>query len=640
MGKVFSSILLGLMMSSQVFAQRVCGAMDDLHTMLQDPQVAQRRAEIEAQTHQFIQEGGTTGSRAVITIPVVVHVVYRLAAENVSDAQIQSQIDVLNADFRKMNADWTSTPAAFQSVVADAEIQFCLAVRDPSGNATTGITRTSTTVTSFSTNNDVKRTANGGKDPWPSSSYLNIWVCKLGGGLLGYAQFPGGSAATDGVVITYTGFGNTGTAASPYNLGRTATHEVGHWLNLYHIWGDDGTACTGSDLVGDTPNQADENYGCPTFPTVSCSNGPNGDMWMNYMDYTDDACMYMFTAGQKTRMQALFGAGGARVSLLSSLGCQPIVPVVCDPVTAVNVGSVTQNSATVSWAAVSGVLSYNVQYRPLGSSTWTTVNTAGTTLSLTGLATGTTYEVQVQTVCASSSGNYVASGFTTSSAAVACSNNYEPNDTRYQARYIPVNTDIQSMIATSADNDYFSFENSAQMTNIRATLTNLPSDYDLRLYNNKGVLLQLSQNAGTANEMVIFNNAPVDTYFVRAYAFGSNFSAASCYTLNVSTSSTAYRLDRTFFDYSGKPTDGQTVLLYPNPSTGHTLMQMDLQEAVEKVEIHVYDFTGRLVRQYRFAEAEGFVQYDLEWSDMPNGVYPIVVTTSLGTETRKLILNR
>ena len=131
-----------------------------------------------------------------------------------------------------------------------------------------------------------------------------IWACQLAGGLLGYAQFPGGPAATDGVVIRQSAFGTVGTAAAPFNLGRTATHEVGHWLNLNHIWGDDGTGCTGTDNVADTPNQAGWNTGVPSFPRVSCSNGPNGDMFMNYMDYVDDRAMVMFSAGQVARMQA------------------------------------------------------------------------------------------------------------------------------------------------------------------------------------------------------------------------------------------------------------------------------------------------------------------------------------------------
>ncbi|HKG22285.1 MAG TPA: zinc metalloprotease, partial [Blastocatellia bacterium] len=142
-----------------------------------------------------------------------------------------------------------------------------------------------------------------GKAPWPTDRYLNLWVCNLGGGLLGYAQFPGGPAETDGVVITHRGFGTNGTAQAPFNLGRTATHEVGHFLNLRHIWGDTED-CSGTDFVADTPNAAGPNFAKPIFPKVSCRNGPNGDMFMNYMDYTDDDSMFMFTAQQVARMHA------------------------------------------------------------------------------------------------------------------------------------------------------------------------------------------------------------------------------------------------------------------------------------------------------------------------------------------------
>ncbi len=325
MNRVAIAFLLASILSfvTTTYAQR-CGSMEHLHEqMQQDPGLAQRMQDIETQTQQFIANNTSAGgSRAVITIPVVVHVVGNATVQNVSDAQINSQINRLNLDFRKLNTDVSNVPSVWASLVADYEIEFCLAKRDPSGNTTTGIIRKVTTATSFSTNDNVKRTANGGSDAWPASSYLNLWVCNLSGGVLGYAQFPGGNASTDGVVITYTGFGTMGTAQSPYNLGRTATHEIGHWLNLYHIWGDDGSGCNGSDNVGDTPNQGSEHYGCPTFPSVSCSNGPNGDMWMNYMDYTDDRCMYMFTNGQKARSWTLFNPGGSRASLITSLGCQ------------------------------------------------------------------------------------------------------------------------------------------------------------------------------------------------------------------------------------------------------------------------------------------------------------------------------
>ncbi len=298
-----------------------------LQQLKDDPQFAQNQKNIEAFTQNFIRNGGaasmdkTLSGTPTYIIPVVIHVVYKTTAQNISISQIQSQIDVLNKDYQKLNTDVTKVPSVWTSLVGDFKVQFCLATIDPNGLATTGIVRKSTTKTSFSTNNDVKKTAKGGDDAWPAASYLNIWVCHLGGGILGYAQFPGGAAATDGVVIDFKAFGTNGAAAYPYNLGRSATHEIGHWLNLRHIWGDDGTGCNGSDLVGDTPNQADEHYGCPKFPQVSCSNGPNGDMFMNYMDYSDDRCMYMFTNGQRDRAYAVLQTGGAHHSVTVSGKC-------------------------------------------------------------------------------------------------------------------------------------------------------------------------------------------------------------------------------------------------------------------------------------------------------------------------------
>lgn len=270
------------------------------------PGYIEARASSETRAFQY-EKGLIAAQRTGVTvIPVVVHIVWQTADQNISDAQIQSQIDVLNHDYRKANPDITSLPAVFQPLAADAGIEFVLATTDPNGAAANGITRTQTTADSFVDDNKVKSAATGGADAWDSSRYLNFWVCELGNGLLGYAQFPGGPAATDGVVILNSAFGTIGTAAAfaPFNHGRTASHEVGHWLNLRHIWGDDGGGCTGDDLVADTPNAAGPNFGKPTFPHVTCDNGPNGDLFMNYMDYTDDNSMFMFTAGQVSRMQA------------------------------------------------------------------------------------------------------------------------------------------------------------------------------------------------------------------------------------------------------------------------------------------------------------------------------------------------
>jgi len=284
---------------------RTCATMDVHRRLLtEDPSYANIRADIENQAGMYEGAGSSAGRSGVTQIPVVVHVVWNTAAQNISDAQIASQIDVLNRDFRRVNPDVNSTPAPFLPLTADARVVFALATIDPNGAATSGIERRQTTVASFGADDAVKSQATGGMNAWPADTYLNIWVCQLGGGLLGYAQFPGGPAATDGVVILQSAFGTTGTAAPPFHLGRTATHEIGHWLNLNHIWGDDGTGCSGTDNVADTPNQGGPNTGQPSFPHISCSNGPNGDMFMNYMDYVNDAAMFMFTAGQVARMRA------------------------------------------------------------------------------------------------------------------------------------------------------------------------------------------------------------------------------------------------------------------------------------------------------------------------------------------------
>jgi len=320
--------LLGGLAVSQAQTLRRCATMENLERLKQlDPDLEARMQDVEKHTQEVTgnmatnKYGMNSVTGTIYQIPVVVHIVYNTTAQNITDAQVQSQIAVLNEDFRRTNADKGNTPAGFASLAADCEIQFCLASVSPTGAATTGIVRKYTTTTSFSQDDGVKYSSSGGDDAWPATKYLNIWVCNLGGGLLGYAQFPGGPAATDGVVIYYKYFGRGGSAVAPYNKGRTATHEVGHWLNLYHIWGDDNGACTGSDQVSDTPNQGAEHYGCPGFPSSSCSNGANGDMFMNYMDYTDDACMNMLTLGQKTRMRALFNTGGAKAALLTSNGC-------------------------------------------------------------------------------------------------------------------------------------------------------------------------------------------------------------------------------------------------------------------------------------------------------------------------------
>mgnify|MGYP006181408149 CR=1 FL=1 len=211
---------------------------------------------------------------------------------------------MLNEDFAATNTDYDLTPSDFTGVRSgNIQIRFVW--------TTANVTRLSTKKTSWRTNDDMKRTSTGGIAPSSPTTKLNYWVCTIGGGILGYAQFPGGSTATDGVVVDSRYTGTTGTVRAPFNKGRTATHEVGHWMNLRHIWGD--TTC-GSDLVSDTPTHNTANYGIPAFPHYSTCAGTPIEMTMNYMDYTDDAGMYMFSNGQKSRMLAIFAAGGSRNS--------------------------------------------------------------------------------------------------------------------------------------------------------------------------------------------------------------------------------------------------------------------------------------------------------------------------------------
>jgi hypothetical protein len=285
--------------------RRQCGTMMVHHRILeQNPAFRLRLLALEASTRRFAMAEAVPKVPKLLTIPVVVHVVHRTKAENISAAQVRSQIEALTRDFRGTNSDKRKVPAVWAGLVGDARIQFALARKDARGKSTTGITRTHTSMTGFEADDSIKSSATGGADPWPTNRYLNIWVCNLEGGLLGYAQFPGGPARTDGVVILNSAFGTSGSASAPFDLGRTATHEVGHWLNLHHIWGDGGLVCSDSDYVDDTPNQEGPNYHEPKFPSVSCHNGPNGDMFMNYMDYVDDAAMVMFTPQQILRMRA------------------------------------------------------------------------------------------------------------------------------------------------------------------------------------------------------------------------------------------------------------------------------------------------------------------------------------------------
>ncbi|THH34898.1 M43 family zinc metalloprotease [Neolewinella litorea] len=418
-------------LSGLVSAQRNCGSMAYLEEQIrQDPARELQLQQLERFTETFDPGLAKAMAGGILTIPVIVHVVYENSTENISDAQIASQITVLNEDFRRLNADRSNTPADFANVAADSEIEFCL----------TSVIRKSTTRASFGTNDAVKSSATGGSDAVTPRQALNIWICEIGGGILGYAQFPGGAESTDGVVLDYRYVGTTGTATAPFNLGRTATHEVGHWLNLRHIWGDGG--CSVDDFVNDTPTAGGPNYtgGACTYPGPnSCvPRGKKGgedlpDMFQNYMDYSDDGCMNLFTIGQKDRMWAAVNASRPELITAACDGTPPppTPQEICDngidddgdgltdcadpdcasfascappPGECVPPTGLTSNTGkggrelTMSWSAANGALSYYVEVYE-GTSLYASGTISGTSATVS-INKGSSYSWKVRSNCA------------------------------------------------------------------------------------------------------------------------------------------------------------------------------------------------------------------------------------------------
>ncbi|MFK8104414.1 MAG: M43 family zinc metalloprotease [Saprospiraceae bacterium] len=322
--KIMISFFL-LLSSNFIFSQvQTCGTTALLKQQIErDSTIRLQQENLETFTQNWISNS-SIHPRAVITIPVVVHVVWENSSENISEEQILSQILVLNQDFRKSNPDFSdNVPSSFLSVAADTEIEFCLAQKDPTGQVSTGITRTKTELSNIGGNQQIHYSNLGGKDGWPPENYLNIWVGSIGGEN-GRATAPGTAAnpAEDGVVIDPKAFGTTGLAANnqPFHLGRTATHEIGHYLNLQHIWGaGNGGDCSIDDGVADTPRQLTWYTGCPDPQSFTCN---SKDMFMNFMDYVDDECMGLFTLGQKARMLATLN--GPRQDLVSTDACDSI----------------------------------------------------------------------------------------------------------------------------------------------------------------------------------------------------------------------------------------------------------------------------------------------------------------------------
>jgi hypothetical protein len=707
---------------------RRCSSAEVLERQLKaDPTMRQRMDQIETFTQRIIgssthRNSGSSSANlpSSITIPVVVHVLYNNEQQNVTDAMITAQIAVLNKDYSAMNADISKIPSVFSPLKANTNIQFCLAQTDPSGKTTTGIVRKSTTVAAFIDDDKMKFASSGGDNAWDASKYLNIWICNLANGLLGYAQFPGGAANTDGIVIIYSSL--PGGNLVPYNQGRSATHEVGHWLNLHHIWGDDNC---GDDLVSDTPVQQSPNFGCPVYPHASCTN--SGDMSMNYMDYTDDECMYMFTQGQSARINALFAAGGVRASILNSNACMPPSAPVCEVPQSIGVTSVTSSGAVLYWSNVTGAVNYIIQYKKSTESAWTSASSTTSTKILSALSAGTTYNFRVQTIC-SEPGSFSNTGsFTTLHAAVGCgvpsgltvntvnstsaalswnavsgatkynvqyktasaanwetvttntnskpltplsagitynykvqavckdigaysapssfvtplpngcSDVYEPNNNFSNAVVIPANMDLKGQISSNTDVDWYKFTNSSTLPNIKVTLTNLPKDYDVELYNASGIFLIMSDNGGTASEAIVYNNAPVGTYYIKVLGYGNSFSS-SCYTLKAQTTN-SFLKEVEPVDSKSSLRNDKKVTIYPNPSMGEFNIKY-MSDADKKVTMTVYDLSGSVLWTQIVECTKGENLQTMSLKHSATGLYLMDVNDGTENKIYKMVINK
>jgi hypothetical protein len=603
------------------------------------PEVLDNIEDIERHTQKYIATPQLSVRGSVITIPVVIHIIHRTSnpSENISDEQIMSQLEVLNNDYRRLNNDAASTPSLFQPLAADCGIEFKLAKRTPEGTATNGVVRyASARKTPWGKSDEVKTPSLGGIAPWNPSKYLNLYVCSIGGGVLGYSSMPGSLAAYDGVVIDYRFFGTKGNVVAPFNMGRTTTHEVGHWLNLRHTWGDNDC---GDDLVNDTPKQREPNYGCVAFPHISCSNDSKGDMFMNFMDYTDDACMNMFSVGQKARIQALFALGGTRSSLLTSDALTPPLTG-CIAATNISVKNISEKSATITWMASTDIKDCEIEYRAKNSTIWLTLSVKNATITqLDKLSANTTYEYRIKSICTEKAEYSAVTVFTTLPASDMCNDVFElnTNNTFSTAKEIPLNATLTALIDSKIDNDYFVFKVADAHKHIQVSLSNLPNDYDVRLYNSQQQLIGSSNRKGLLDEKIVFNNAPMDYYYVRIFSTAAS-SATQCYKFAVNIAENIFTREDGTDNLGDVKTLGK-LQTYPNPASENINVELAM-EIEGTAQISLMDMTGRAILQktYDVSPSNNIVNLDIMGA--ADGFY--ILNVRLGEEnySKKVMIAR
>ncbi len=580
-----------------------------------------------------LQQNKTGFKKTVYNIPVVIHIIHNSSeavgqGRNISNAQAVSQITVLNEDFRKLNSDFNLTPTVFQSLAADCEINFCLATVDPNGNTLSevGINRVDATSISGISNTSSTNSVDGysptvinttikPNTQWDPNKYLNMWVLHLGessGGtaLLGFAQFPDQSglsgisgppsqftANTDGVVMLYNAFGNTGNVLSAYPLGRTATHEVGHWLGLRHIWGD---ANCGDDFCADTPTQQGANSGCPTHPNVTCSNA--GDMFMNFMDYCNDNCLTMFTNDQKARMVTVMQNSPRRGILNSSDVCSG--GFVCE--SEQNFSDTDTPSAypdtdgSPGWGWVSGHNSWDDRAKA-----------EKFTQSVDGEIRSV--EIAFHTAHDGNAGGTVAVKVWSESGGLPTT-------------VLASETVAISALTTGISNmTTVTFPTPIQITG--------PATYFI------GVEFSANTNNASQDSIAIYSNADGETAVATAYEMWSDGTWHSIGDANAWNKQVSLIImPEVCVSTVGVEENDQLQAgfnVYPNPTSGKVLV--DINESTVGT-IEVFNLVGKKVLVKQLTGTE--YQVDLNLEGQSNGVYLIRLKTSKGIISKKIILNK
>jgi len=657
------------------------------------------RQDLEDWTKEYLKanEHNHLGESAVQVnkiIPVVVHVIHYGGGENISKAQILNQIETLNLDFNYLNADTTNTPAVFRPLAGVTNVEFKMAQLDPNGNCTDGILRIYSPLT-YNARNNVKALSY-----WPSNQYLNIWVVNSienssgsPGQVIGFAQFPGtGPASTDGIVVKHDFMGSIGTAANSGNLGRTATHEIGHWLNLRHIWGD---ATCGNDQVSDTPTQFEANLStCFVWPHISSCAGsaPNGDMYTNYMDYTNGDCQNMFSIGQSARMNAtLNSATSGRVNLwqpanLLATGTDGSPAVLCAPKADFSTrqrmlceGGSTQfydgswggAAASRVWTFAGGTPASDTSSNPV--IIYTTAGIYNVTLTTTNSAgTDTKTEIGMVVVSPNIATGTVpfSEGFeggvfpTANDWFLLNSNNgseWEVNNaTSYSGQYsinlynysgglkgpdefITNAFDLSNVTATSMNFKLaFAYKNTTNTNVDKLSIsysTNCGQTWTPR-YNKSGAALQTTTAAVPLdfiptigqwrNEIVSLSPTSISTKPNVRFRFEFTYDTGNnIYIDDINLTGTVGLNDVN--------AENANVTIYPNPSKSTTYVDFNMTSG-GAVKIEVMDIQGRVVSTFQDELPAGDHQYTMN-QDLAKGVYMLRISFGDRAVTKKVVLN-